>query len=384
MNNDVAIIGASSAGLFTAHLLAQRGVNVRVFEAKENINHSPRTLIVTSHLGSLTGSVFENTVLNRIRRFELYADGRVATISLRQPDLVIERSKLIQRLAELAEAGGVKILTGQRFSNVKPNGNRLSFTFTGNGNKEFAKESANILVGADGTFSKVAQKAGWPKQVTAPLLQAIVELPEDMSPDTARVWFVPEDTSYFYWLIPHSKEHGVLGLIAEDERQGLTSLKRFLERNDLLPIDFQSARTPLYRRWIPIHRRIGGNSVYLVGDAATHVKVTTVGGVVTGLRGAFGVAEAILNRGPSFQLLSLRRELEIHRLLRISLNSFSQTDYVKLLEILNPTAKDLLETHTRDEATKLLFHLSLRRPRVFLFGLRGLINDKIPLFRDRA
>ena len=35
--------------------------------------------------------------------------------------------------------------------------------------------------------------------------------------------------------------------------------------------------------------------MYLGGDAAGHVKVSTVGGVVTGFRGALGVVEAILN-----------------------------------------------------------------------------------------
>jgi 2-polyprenyl-6-methoxyphenol hydroxylase-like FAD-dependent oxidoreductase len=36
---DVAIIGASAAGLFTALQLAQKGVGVRVFEAKESFTH---------------------------------------------------------------------------------------------------------------------------------------------------------------------------------------------------------------------------------------------------------------------------------------------------------------------------------------------------------
>ena len=37
MNKDVAIDGASSAGLFTANLLAQKGLSVKVFEAKDII-----------------------------------------------------------------------------------------------------------------------------------------------------------------------------------------------------------------------------------------------------------------------------------------------------------------------------------------------------------
>lgn len=152
----------------------------------------------------LIGSLCESVMLNKIGRFELFADGRVATISLRRPDLVIDRSRLIQRLAEQAEECGAKILTGHRFLDLKPNGKKLTFTVAYNGNGESIEESANILVGADGAFSKVAQSGGWPKPLTVPLVQAVVELPKDMPSDVTRVWFIPEDTSYFYWLIPHS------------------------------------------------------------------------------------------------------------------------------------------------------------------------------------
>ena len=43
-------------------------------------------------------------------------------------------------------------------------------------------------------------------------------------------------------------------------------------------------------------RRVGAGNVYLVGDAAGQVKVSTVGGTVTGLRGAQAVALAILGQ----------------------------------------------------------------------------------------
>jgi len=128
MNKDVAIIGGSAAGLFTAHLLARSGVQVRVFEAAKRIDPPPRTLIVTSRVPDLIGSLCDGAVVNKISRFELFADGKVASIPLQHPDLVIERSKLIRKLASKAEASGAKILTGRAFLNLKPSGNRLNFT----------------------------------------------------------------------------------------------------------------------------------------------------------------------------------------------------------------------------------------------------------------
>jgi flavin-dependent dehydrogenase len=382
MSKDVAIIGASSAGLYTAYLLAQQGLKVRVFEAKESINHSPRTLIVTGHMKALTGSLCESTVVNKIRRFELFTDGRVATIPLRNPDLVIERSRLIQMLAAKAEESGAEIFTGYRFSNLQPNGKRLTFSLTSNGDENLVEETGDVLVGADGTFSKVAKKGGWPRQPTVPLIQAVVELPKDMVPDTTRVWFLPEETPYFFWLIPHSATHGVLGLIAEEEKQGRISLERFLLKKSLVPIDLQSARTPLYTRWIPTHRKLGESDVYLVGDAAGHVKVTTVGGIVTGLRGALGVAEAISNGGSSAELQALRKELGVHRLIRKSLHGFTQADYSRLLDILNPSARSLLSRFTRDEAFKLLSNLLLRQPRLLFLGIRALLMKGVQKLKE--
>jgi flavin-dependent dehydrogenase len=374
MSKDVAIIGASTAGLFTAHLLAQQGIQVRVFEATERIAPEPRTLIVTSHIQRLLGPLSERAVVNKIQRFELFADGRFATIPLSRPDIVVERSALIQSLARQAERSGAEIFAGQRFLGLEPDGKRITFTVSRNGDDDWVDKSSNVLVGADGTFSKVAQAGGWPEKPTVKLFQAVVELPKDMAPDTTRVWFLPEDTPYFYWLIPHSPTHGVLGLIAEHESAGRISLERFLEKKDLVPVSLQGARIPLYNPIFPVCRKMGESDVYLVGDAAGQVKLTTVGGVVAGLRGALGVAEAILNGRTSLALKALQRELDAHRLIRKCLHSFTQKDYVRLLDMLNPCAKHMLGLFTRDETIKLIFHLFLRQPRFFLLGLRSLLR----------
>jgi flavin-dependent dehydrogenase len=376
MTKDVAIIGGSVAGFFTAHLLAREGVNVRVFEAKESLQPSPRTLIVTSHMKDLIGSLGEGAIVNTIHRFELFADGRVATITLKRPDLVIERSKIIQNLAAEAESSGAKILTGHRFLCNKPNGKRLAFTVAYNGNGDSGEESTDILVGADGALSKVAQCIGWPQPSTVPLIQAIVELPKDMPFNTTRIWFVPEETPYFYWLIPYSKREGVLGLIGKQGQDMRGALECFLQKKGLEPIAFQNAQVSNYTRWIPFHRKIQQGHVYLVGDAAGHVKVTTIGGIVTGFRGALGICEAILNGGSSREFRSLRHELNFHLLIRKVLNHFTQTDYVKLIDMLNPSIQGLLGTISRDETAKLLLNVLLNQPRLLLLGLRALLLGK--------
>ena len=211
----VAVVGGSAAGLFASLLLARQGVPVRVFERIEALEPEARTLIVTHRMRSLLGPFAESSVVNEIRRFELFTDGRAATVALKQPDLIVERRALIQRLAEEAQRTGAKIELGRRFRALHPNGRGLVLEVERcpDGGREEVR--ADTIIGGDGASSRVARAAGWAPLETVPLVQAIVPLPKDMSPDTVRVWFVPDDTPYFYWLIPESPTRGALGVIGE-------------------------------------------------------------------------------------------------------------------------------------------------------------------------
>jgi len=121
-NQNVAVVGGSAAGLFTASLLARKGVAVRVFERIETLEPAERTLIVTHRMRNLLGAAAERSIVNEIRRFELFTDGRSANVSLKHPDLVIERRALIQGLAEEAQRAGASVALGHRFHALHPNG----------------------------------------------------------------------------------------------------------------------------------------------------------------------------------------------------------------------------------------------------------------------
>ena len=99
------VVGASAAGLFAGLLLVREGVPVDVLETSTHLDPLPRTLIVTNKFRHLLGSLSQPCIVNEVSRFELFTDGRCATVHLEKPDLVIERSSLIRSLAEAASAG---------------------------------------------------------------------------------------------------------------------------------------------------------------------------------------------------------------------------------------------------------------------------------------
>ncbi len=376
-DGSVTVVGSSAAGLLTAAKVAAGGRDVRVLDAKSGLDPAPRSLIVTHHFREQLQEVAASSIVNEIRRFELFTDGRSAEIALRRSDLIIERARLIPALAQEARKAGANLNFDTRFLGLGPNSRGLRLEVETGGRKE--ELHADHVVGADGATTRVGRSAGWPPIETVPLVQAIVRLPKDCRPDTTRVWFVPDDTPYFYWLIPENESRGALGIIGEGSGQETKKrIERFLEKKQMEPLEWQGARIPVYRRWVPVERRVGNGRVFLVGDAAAQVKVSTVGGIVTGFRGAQGVADALLGAGEGTELRALRRELDTHWLIRKTLHHFQQKDYSYLVDILNSATRESLGEIHRDHSTRLLWNVIRKQPKLVLLGLRGLLMGKKP------
>jgi flavin-dependent dehydrogenase len=179
-------------------------------------------------------------------------------------------------------------------------------------------------------------------------------------------------------LIPENEARGALGIIGEGSGQETKKrIERFLEKKEMEPLEWQGARIPVYRKWIPVERRVGNGKVFLVGDAAAQVKVSTVGGIVTGFRGAQAVADALTGSGQR-ELRVLRRELDTHWLIRKTLHRFQQKDYSYLVDLLNAATRRSLGDINRDHSTRLLWNVIRQQPRLVLLGLRGLLMGMKP------
>lgn len=365
LNCDIAVIGASSAGLYVASQLARSGKKVLVFEQKTAAQPMPRrTLIVTPALAQLLPELLASLVLHQVRSIQLTTRNVSARVTLTEADLIIDRSKLIQLLSEQAQANGAEIFYGHRFQTLEADLEGVRLYFKNAGSKT-GSVVARGVIGADGIRSEVAAAAGLEHVPTVPLVQAEIELPKDWDSTLTQVWFDTDETRYFFWLIPESIDRGVVGLIGDPHARVNDTLNNFIARHGFKPMGFQAGTVAMYRPGQRIATRIGSAPILLVGDAAGHVKVTTVGGTVSGILGGGAAVRSILN-GTRYEqeLRAVQRELNLHWYMRCLLDRMKNSSYDGLAGALDPEALQFLSEHNRDEMTPHFWSFLLLRPKL--------------------
>lgn len=378
MSSDKAIIiGASTAGLFAAYLLAKERIPVWVYDERESLGQPARTLIVTSKLSEVLGFVPHEAILNRVDRIELLSANRQASVKLQEPDLVIERQRLIELLARKASEEGTEICLGFKFLGFEDEVDRLVVSLRDQVNGRDHTVATNVLIGADGVLSNVAKAASRDSRETVAIVQAKVVLPEKASSECVKVWFDRQRTQFFYWLIPESESRAAIGLISRNGKSARESLEDFLELQGCEPLELQASRVPLHNPLLEPSRTISSSRILLIGDAGGQVKATTVGGVVAGLRGAKAAVKGVVGQLPYRKTVRpLKRELDLHSLMRATLNRFGDGDYDRLLELLNTRTRTVLAAHNRDEFKGAFFRLLLNQPRLLLLVAKSLLRMK--------
>lgn len=383
MDVDVAVVGASSAGLFAAERLARAGRRVAVFERQATLRHPRRTYIITPQIRRLLGELPPSAVLHQTPVLELCAPGATARVVLREPDLIVERHALTTSLAMRAERAGAGMFYAHRLTALMPGTLGAELTLARRGDTALTVRAAAVI-GADGAFSDVAQTVGLPRPPLVQIVQAEVELPAGYDPQVTRVWFDAAATRYFFWLIPESPERGVLGVIADDGAPTRDLLDGFLRREGLRPLAYQAATVAMHHPALRPWATLGRTPVFLVGDAAGQVKVTTVGGTVTGFYGAEAAARCIIEGvHPRRALAHVTRELDLHWWLRRLLERLDTPGYSRLIGQLSPALLGFLARHNRDELAGAIWQLPLLRPQLLGFGLGALLQPaaRLPQLR---
>ena len=371
---DIAVIGASTAGLYAAEILAKQGKKVAVFEQSETLAPNSRTYIITPGILRVLPDINPDLIRHKINEFHLQAGEVETKIKLASSDFTIDRSEMILDLAARAKHAGVELITGSKFLGLETLRGNTQVRIQQAGEEYLYK--VDYLIGADGINSQVRDSVSKQKVPGVPLLQAEIDLPNQWDDSVTKVWFQVDDTPYFYWLIPDNNRKAVVGLIAEEGADIRTLLNSFLEKNHFQPQSYQSGKAALYDKRLEIQFRVGDLDVYLVGDAAGQVKVTTVGGTVTGLYGGMAAAEAIL-QGSSFRKAYQNglRELGLHLFIRNLLTKMAADDYQRLIRDISPAVQSFLSRYDRDAIRRHFWKLALLQPDFIPLGLKLLFKN---------
>ncbi len=270
--HDVVVVGGGPAGSSTAAALA-KDHDVLVLEEHAEIGRPIQCAgLVTERSIGLSGVRPE--ILNRFEGADvIFPNGKVITVRPSNSKAVlIDRSDFDRRLYERAMDNGAEYELSTRFVSHSVKDGTVSIE-TSNGNLE-----SILIIGADGHSSKVASSIpdNGPKEYVRGMEYDLKHTMDDQ--DTIRIRIGTDIApGLFSWEIPFG-EYTRVGLCATwSEGLPIDFMKVLLKRaglEDREVVKKYCGKVPLGRR-----RRMYSDNMLLIGDAASHVKPVSAGGI---------------------------------------------------------------------------------------------------------
>lgn len=373
---DIIIVGGGPIGCFTATKLAEKGFKVTILEEHAEIGHPMCCAGILGAEGlKETGLNPKRWALNELRRAILHTPlGESIHLSRDKVEAyVIDRSKFDRDMAERAVRAGAEIRLKTRCRDISFEDEEVAL-------KVQAPESASrelhtrLVIGADGANSLVGRKAGLIKDFS-PLNCAQVETIADVCEGTAELYFGREfSPGFFSWIIPAGEVFRVgLGSIEGGAAQ---KLFKFIRRHPIASEKITRKQFNLSIGLIPEprSRKIYGERVMLVGDAAGHVKPVTGGGLYLGLSCASiatDVASKALEDQPSAENLAeyehsvkekFGREFEFGLRAQKIFRKMSDEALDEVLNLLSkPETRDLVLEHADFDRHSELFKALIKK-----------------------
>ncbi len=359
----IAIIGAGPAGCYAGYLLAKEGHEVSIYENHPQVGSPIQcTGLLTSDFDELNLPM-DSFLVNTFHKIKVFSPKQELEIS--QKEYLVCRIKFDNFFADLAKKEGAQIFVNHSF--VRKEGKELVIKDTKN--SEEKKITPDVVIAADGPLSPTAKAYGLynSKRENYFGIQATVEGKFDK--ETFETYFgnsvCPE---LFAWIVPESESIARVGLAMRKNSRAF--FDKFMQEHNFKALEIQAGAIPVYHPSQILHQ----DNCYLLGDAASFVKATTLGGLVPSLNQAKILAECIKNnKNYQKETKILARRLNLHLVLRRIFDKFSDKDWDKLVSfVAQPKIKKLMERYTRDNPIPLVSLALLKEPR-FLYFAKHLI-----------
>ena len=295
---DIVVVGGGPCGSYAAYTAAKLGAEVTVCEEHETTG-APRHCAGHLNISSLKEMgirVPRVAIENDIKGAIFYSpSGKQFVLRCRTPvTYVVDRMLFDRHMAELAVKAGVQYRFKSRVKSLILDSVSVKGV-TLNGKERL---EANVIVDAEGCSSALLKKTGLKALESSMVvrgIQAEVNGAEDLDEDMVEVYFGRNVApGFFAWIIPRKDDSAKVGLATRvgDPRD---YLRWFMEKHPVASEKLKKCRTT-YTSLHPIPldgplTKTYSNGFLAVGDAASHVKPTTGGGVVFGLTCAQAAGE---------------------------------------------------------------------------------------------
>ena len=384
MQYTVAVVGGGPIGCFIAGKLAEKDIDVAVFEEHKEIGLPLHCAgLITPRVLSYVSFSSDRVVLNRIKGARIHSPlGHILSIGGDKIHAIaIDRVMFDRYMMDYAVRSGVDFFLD----------NRVDSAFISNENIKIktskgVEASSRFLIGADGASSKIRQIFDFPQPLE--YLRCIGMHISDVSfnPDFVEIFLGSNIApGFFAWVIPINPSGTEVRIGLCTRRDAMYSPRYYIDRllfhpsiqeniKDSTILEFTGGILPLG----PLKKTVFSN-ILLVGDAAAQVKPTSGGGIYPGLICAKNCVDTISKTVNLSNPISIKKSLlEYHtswmrdiggelsfgmRLRRIFMKlSDKQIEYI-LKKMDNPAIIETISKHGDiDHPSKLVKALIRKHP----------------------
>jgi len=360
---NIAIVGAGPVGSYTASLLAQKGFKVQLFDQKKIFQIGAPvqcTGIFPAEIRKFIPLKNKKFFINSFTQAQVFSPNK-KQVTFQKKEYLVDRHQFDQYLIHQAIQQGASFHPQHKLIKIERNNkNKTNLIFKNNHTLKIF--TPDIIIAADGPLSLIYQYLNKNNQRKFYYgIQATIK--GSFNPTVHQTFFGKKIAPHFFaWLVPESNTRARLGLAVL--RKPHHYFQNLLHQLNIKPTQIlkqQAGIIPLFNPHTKFHKK----NIFLLGDAAGHVKATTGGGIIPSFQEAHNLVKSIKNN--QFykpQITKLKHHLYIRKIL----NNFSDSDYNTLFTLLSkPKNKSLINKYSRENPKKLIQKIIFQEPSLLLF-----------------